>query len=87
MKDIMDNYKNCSIIVDKNLFSTDNRLLEGINHKNLTKDTIKINIETLEQYLSFSDLLEDKQYTIVNNGITYLVDGMFAVKVVDNAQF
>ena len=83
----MDNYKNCSIIVDKNLFSTDNRLLEGINHKNLTKDTIKINIETLEQYLSFSDLLEDKQYTIVNNGITYLVDGMFAVKVVDNAQF
>ena len=83
----MDNYKNCSIIVDKNLFSTDNRLLEGINYKNLTKDTIKINIETLEQYLSFSDLLEDKQYTIVNNGITYLVDGMFAVKVVDNAQF
>ena len=74
-------YNKSSVIVSKEAFEKDENLLESANYSKLPQETLKINVTSLSDYIKFSEVLEDKNFIIVDNDNTYLVEGNVAVKV------
>ena len=79
IKEIVTNQKPNQIIVSSVVFDSFPKLLSESLQTSLEEDNITITIDNIEKYHALSEFLEDKKFTIIEDGISYSVDGYNAI--------
>ena len=72
-----------SIIISNDIFSGVTQLQESQNRPS-TFGTVEISVPSREDYIKYSEVLEGKSFIINDNGISYVVEDGYAVKVGGN---